>query len=77
MPYYLIDFTASTSGTVRMKAKNKKEAWAKLQDGLCNIDYQVDDQMSNTKPGEFNYDFDKRSITEDSDQERGPGQEDE
>lgn len=77
MPYYLIDFTASTSGTVRVKAKSKKEAWDKLHTGLCSVDYQIEDQMDNTKAGEFDYEFDKRSIIKDDDQESGPGQEDE
>lgn len=73
--YYLIDFTAITGGTVRVKAKNKDEALKLVEEG--DAWDQIDDQMSCTKTHEFNYDFDKRSIVKDEHQENGPGQDEE
>jgi len=72
--YYTIDFTATTSGSVRVKAKNKQDAFKRANFGDTND--QVEDVLNNTKMYEMEIVFDRRSVDLDTDQDVGPGQED-
>lgn len=73
--YYVVDFTAKTYGSIRIKAKNKRDAYLKA----CEMDAafdQMEDQMDCTKLSDFDYEFDDKSVCVDEDQFSGPGQED-
>ena len=68
---YLVDFTATTGGTVMICGRNKKEALKNLKKA-DHIGDQLDDQLHNLKPYEFEISFDERSIVVDRDEGSDP-----
>lgn len=72
--YYVVDFKAELFGSVRVKAKNKNEAMAILRRSGDTFDYQVEDQVSEAKPYDFDITFIERTAFMDEDQsDMGPG----
>lgn len=68
---YMVDFTASTGGTVLITGRSKKEALRNLK-RADHIDDQVQDQLYDMKPCDFDIEFDERSIVQDTDDGTDP-----
>jgi hypothetical protein len=68
MPYYTVAVVASTTCYARFKAKNLSEARRKVE--LSHVDYaMLEEQISECKPADFNFEFDAESVERDFTQE--------
>ena len=71
MKRYMVDFTARTGGTVLITGRTKKEALKNLR-VADHVSDQIEDQLHDVRPHEFDIEFDERSIVVDQDEGTDP-----
>jgi hypothetical protein len=69
--YYIIDFKATITGPIRIKAQSKRQALEILKRAQYVWD-QVEDQLHDAHPQDFDVVFVRESLTEDEDQGSDP-----